>query len=88
MSSEQHEHIKIEDIPVLKKEPWLLGGTSKGAQEAGMRQLEKLVEEKDSEGFYNQFERTGYTLNFMDKVYIESTILQDTARQQKLDQAA
>ena len=53
-----------------------------------MRQLEKLVEEKDSEGFYNQFERTGYTLNFMDKVYIESTILQDTARQQKLDQAA
>ena len=51
-----------------------------------MRQLEKLVREKDASGFYNKFERPGYTLNFMDKVYIESTILQDTAHQQKQEQ--
>ena len=74
-ASSQEGNFKIEDFPIFKKEPWLLGGPSQAAQEAGMRQLEKLVRDKDAVGFYNKFERPGYTLNFMDKVYIESTIL-------------
>ena len=51
---------------------------------AGLRQLENLVREKDSTGFYDKFAAEGTTLTFMDKVYIESTILQDIAREQKL----
>ena len=71
--------IRIEDIPVLSKRPELLGGVTTAAQKAGMRQLEELVKFKDSQGFYDQFSRDGIALSFFDKVYIESTILEDTA---------
>ena len=71
--------IRIGDLPVLRKRPELLGGVTTAAQKAGMRQLEELVKFKDSQGFYDQFSRDGITLTFFDKVYIESTILEDTA---------
>ena len=50
-----------------------------------MRQLEELVRFKDSQGFYNKFAYEGQTLTFFDKVYIESTILDDMAREQRIE---
>ena len=61
--------------------PWILGGDTKEEQEAGLRKLEQLVRSKDAQGFYDKYGRLGYTLNFMDKLYIESTIMMDKARE-------
>lgn len=48
-----------------------------------MRKLEDQVRKKDAQGFYDTYSRPGYTLNFMDKIYIESTILFDMVNEQK-----
>ena len=80
-------NLRIEDLPLLRDQPWLLGGTNSAAQQAGLRELEKLVRQKDSQGFYDKYEREGYTLSFMDKVYFETTLLFDEAREQRLAEA-
>ena len=84
---ETKTNLRIEDLPLLRDQPWLLGGTNSAAQKAGLRELERLVRQKDSQGFYDQYEREGYTLSFMDKVYFETTMLFDEAREQRLAEA-
>ena len=37
--------------------------------------------DKDIQGYYDAYARDGYTLTFMDKVYIETTILSDLAKE-------
>lgn len=40
-----------------------------------MRELEKLVLKKDAAGFYDSFAEEGESLSFMEKIYIESSLL-------------
>ena len=81
--AKEEANLTIDDIPILRESPWLLGGPDSVAQQAALKQLERLVRAKDKNGFYNQFEPDGKVLNFIDKVYIESSLLQDRFYEQQ-----
>ena len=81
--AKEEANLTIDDIPILRESPWLLGGPDSVAQQAALKQLERLVRAKDKNGFYNQFEPDGKVLNFIDKVYIESSLLQDRYYEQQ-----
>lgn len=51
--------LNIEDIPLLRDQPWLLGGKDSLAQKAALNQLKNLVIDKDRAGFYAKFALEG-----------------------------
>ena len=79
--------ITMQDVPVFKQTPTLLGDNP-GAQAVGFRALLDLVRHRDSKAFYKQFEIGDRALSFNEKVIIESRFFQerylDTVKKQEI----
>ena len=72
----QSPETSIHFLPIFKQNPGLLSEP----HEASLLEIEQIVRFKDLKNFYSSYSNEGKELSFLDKVRIETELMQDAGK--------